>query len=419
MKHLCYILLFLTACATDTLQPACPAQCWAVPDISPGVFKENRDTSYFVRNGQDKVGVGTCRAGVPTCDEDGQILSCEGEVLPSIEICDNLDNDCDGFVDTVGSTYPLTRSKFNFDFDCHTLGICSSSTSICIEGTWTCQYPSTYEPDSETSCDGLDNDCDGLVDEELFLGEYCFDDEFWKATNLPCHPGVVKCQNGRRVCENQRLPTEEVCLDSIDNDCDGLVDNSAHMMNQKYDIVFDIDNSGSMCDKILATISAVSQYVDALSNNSNFRFAIVNMSNIASPNYISLETDFADLSVLLQKLTQLLQGCPGFYLEASIDSIELICSSDNVLNLSWRSDSNKMIFVFTDEPPQTYSSPPTTHTAASIACVDNDIRVYVWSIIPFTFDDIAAATNGQYFPLINNTDVLLNDMNSILAQYCE
>ena len=41
---------------------------------------------------------GVCKLGVSTC-EYNQWSECEGDVMPSVEMCDSLDNDCDGEVD--------------------------------------------------------------------------------------------------------------------------------------------------------------------------------------------------------------------------------------------------------------------------------------------------------------------------------
>jgi hypothetical protein len=45
-------------------------------------------------------GVGVCQAGTKTCQEDGSGFDeCTGEILPSPEMCNGLDDDCDGMVD--------------------------------------------------------------------------------------------------------------------------------------------------------------------------------------------------------------------------------------------------------------------------------------------------------------------------------
>ena len=44
--------------------------------------------------------------------------------------------------------------------------MCVDRNPVCIQGEWDCGYPDTFE-DPEDSCDLLDNDCDGDVDEHI------------------------------------------------------------------------------------------------------------------------------------------------------------------------------------------------------------------------------------------------------------
>ena len=117
------------------------------------------------------------------------------------EVCDGADNNCDGQVDEDQGT--TTCGK----------GVCTHFSPNCIDGQVVECDP--LEGVDLEKCDGVDNDCDGLVDEDLGW-EICGKGE--------CHHVVYPCDNGLVVeCDPFEGAALEEC-DGLDNDCDALVD---------------------------------------------------------------------------------------------------------------------------------------------------------------------------------------------------
>ncbi len=227
---------------------------------------------------QEFAGTGACAQGSQPC-VNGELGACSGSVLPKPESCDGVDNNCDGTTDeafgvgqpcTEGSSgcelsgftecaadgagticsvepgdYPFETCDDGVDNDCDGLTdyedstdcvgdcapgseeSCGTDAGECTIGTRICSPEATWSdcsgliPASET-CDDLDNDCDGLTDEDSpDLGASCSN-----GTGECRRPGSFVCSDGGLACD--AVPAEpaasEVCADQLDNDCNGMTD---------------------------------------------------------------------------------------------------------------------------------------------------------------------------------------------------
>ncbi len=147
-----------------------------VDDADPGL--DASTTSVWYADGDnDGYGVGSgtalCTAPAGSASLGGDCDDADGAINPgATEICDDLDNDCDGLVDGIDPSLDLSTATAWFaDADDDGFGAgaptlaCNAPANTVTDDTDCNDGDGAINPAATEVCDGVDNDCDTLIDD--------------------------------------------------------------------------------------------------------------------------------------------------------------------------------------------------------------------------------------------------------------
>lgn len=188
---------------------------------------------------------GACAAGTQTCLVQGAWSVCGNGslgnlVLPTTEVCDGQDNNCDGQVDNASFELDVDHDGFK------SCALCASLPNCDCDDT-----DATIRPGAPEVCDNKDNNCDGTTDG---ANTACYSGPANTRGLGVCRDGTQVCMAGvgQGACSGEVTPArlsdggvpfytdagvgpndpEQLC-NGVDDDCDGLVDDG-----------FDVDGDG-------------------------------------------------------------------------------------------------------------------------------------------------------------------------------
>ena len=251
-----------------------------IDDMDPNLDEES-STEWFTDSdndgyGQDDTSIFACVAPENTTTIANDCDDTDSAINPgAYEVCDSADNDCDNLIDDDDNSLDANTGSFWYtDYDADGYG----DPNVSVES---CEPPANYtsdntdcddvrdyiNPSATEICDGVDNDCDGDVDEgDGSASTLWYTDNDGDGYGDPStvvasciQPSSTISQGGDCNDTDYNIsPMASETCDSIDNDCDNLIDDDDSSLDSSTATTWfadlDLDSYGDTLNYVVTCV---------------------------------------------------------------------------------------------------------------------------------------------------------------------
>ena len=241
------------------IHPAATEACNGYDDDCDGSVDEGLLTTWYADLDGD--GHGDPDSAVEACEQPPDHVEssddCDDgdpDIHPGApERCDGVDEDCDGLVDEDLQTRWYLDSDGDGYGDAEiAIDSCDPGEGWVVDATDCDDGAESIHPEADEICNDLDDDCDGLVDEDLESTWYADDDGDGygdpETAVADCAPGAGWVQPAAgEDCDDANSainPAATEACNGYDDDCDGLVDDQDPGVADSATWYLDADGDG-------------------------------------------------------------------------------------------------------------------------------------------------------------------------------